>query len=232
MSRDKLSNPPQNEEMILRASVWFSVATVGLQAQWFAGAGAGISTLSADGQTRIDDSATAISLYKPENGPSINAIAGRHVHDYFSLQASYTWNRNALSLTGSRIVSGAESTFQQDYRSRSHAVAAEGLVYFRRRTSRIRPYVSGGFGVVRTSASAGAVRVAKGPVQLPPPAFGSTGPLWRTAVGIDAKLPSGFALRYNFWETLSSNAISKQLMPPGARNLANFQSIVSLLRQF
>jgi hypothetical protein len=210
----------------------FLLAAAMLHGQWFVGVGGGISTLSADGQTRIDNTATAISLYKPENGPSLHAFAGRHLNDYFSVQASYTWNRNALGITGSRIASGIESTFQQEFRSRTHAGAAEGIVYFRPRASRFRPYLSGGLGLVHLAATAGAVTVSKGAVQLPPSAFQSTHPMWRTTVGIDVALTRGIAFRYNFWENISTNPISKQLTPPGARGLANFQSIFSLLKTF
>jgi len=218
--------------MVFRGCILFGVAFTGVQAQWFAGAGGGVSTLSADGQTRIDNSATAISLYKPENGASAHAFAGRHLNDYFSLQGSYTWNRNMLGLTGSRVANGAEATFQREYRSSSHNAAGEAMVYFRPRASRFRPYLSGGFGVFNISATASAVTVSKGVVQLPADTFGETRPFWRTTVGIDIQLRRGFAFRYNFWETLSGNSISKQLAPPGSRNLANFQSIFSLLKQF
>ena len=218
--------------MKFRRYVLYCAAITALPAQWFAGGGGGVSTLSADGQTRIDSSITAISLYKPENGPSAHAFAGRHFNNYFSLQASYTWNRNALSLTGSRLANGAEATFQQNYRGRSHSAAGEGLVYFRPRRSRFRPYLSGGLGFVNFSAAAGAVTVSKGAVQLPPSAFQDTRPFWRTAVGIDIQIKPGYAFRYTFWETLSANPISRQLIPAGARGLANFQSIFSVLKTF
>jgi hypothetical protein len=218
--------------MICRGCFLFGAAMVVGSAQWFAGAGGGISTLSADGQTNIDNAITAISLYKPENGPSAHAFAGRHLNNYFSLQGNYTWNRNTLSLTGSRLANGAEATFQQDYRGRSHTAAGEGLIYFRARASRFRPYLSGGVGLVNFNAKAGAVTVSKGAVQLPPAAFRDTLPIWRTAVGIDIRLRRGYAFRYNFWETLSDNPISRQLTPAGVRNLANFQSIFSLLKEF
>lgn len=232
LCRDKSRNPPQNKRMVFRGWVLYGVMMMGLHGQWFVGAGAGVSTLSADGQTRIDNAATAISLYKPENGPSAHAFIGRQVSNYFSLQGSYTWNRNALSLTGSRVANGVEATYQQNYRSRSHSAAGEGLLYFRPRASRFRPYLSGGFGLVNFNATAGAVTVSKGPVQLPAPTFKDTRPFWRTTVGIDIQIKSGFSFRYNFWETISSNPVSKQLSPPGARSLANFQSIFSLLKSF
>lgn len=208
----------------------FLLAAAMLPGQWFAGAGGGISTLSADGQTRIDSASTAISLYKPENGPSLHTFAGRHLHNYFSLQASYTWNRNAVAITGSRFAAATESTFQQDFRATTHTAAAEGLLYFRPLPSRVRPYVAGGFGFVHTAATAASVTIAKGPIQLPPASFASTLPMWRTTVGIDIAFTRGFAFRYNFWETISANPISRQLSPPGARGLANFQSIFSLLK--
>lgn len=201
-------------------------------AQWFAGAGGGISTLSADGQTRIDGAVTAVSLYKPENGPSVHLFGGRHLRDYFSLQASYTWNRNAIGITGTRVASGVEATFQQEFRVRMHTTAVEGLIYFRPRASRLRPFLSGGAGVARTAAEGGKVTVSKGAVQLPPATFASANAMWRTTVGIDAAMGRGYAVRYTFWENISANPISKQLVPPGGRGLANFQSIFSIVKTF
>jgi hypothetical protein len=203
-----------------------------LTAQWFAGGGGGISTLSADGQTRIDGASTGISLYKPENGLSAHGFVGRHVREYFSVQGSYTWNRNALSLTGSTVANGVEATYQQDYKSQSHGVAAEAMAYFRPRGSRIRPYVAGGLGLMHMGATGGAVTVSKGNVRLPPGEFSATKAMWRTSVGVDFQLGRGYSFRYNFWESLSGNPISKQLTPPGERNLANFQSIFSVVRTF
>lgn len=208
------------------------VAGLALHAQWFAGAGGGVATLSADGATRIDAGETAVSLYKPENGPVVHVFAGRHLHDYFSIQGSYTWNRNAAAITGTRFGGGEEATFERVYQTRSQSVAVEGMIYFRRRGERFRPYLSGGAGVARMAAEAVSTTVRKGAAVLPADRFTAAGVLWRTAVGIDIRAGRGFSVRYNFWETLSANPISRQLAPRGGRGLANFQNVISVFRTF
>ena len=218
--------------MGFRVWVLAGVAGLCLQGQWFAGGGGGISTLSADGQTRISGTETAISLYKPENGPVFHFFAGRDLTNYFSVQGSFTRNTNSFGITGTRTAAGVEATFQQEYQMRSMSGGGEGMFYFRPRTSRFRPYLSGGVGMTRFRATAGAVRIAKGTVQLPPATFDAAKPYWRTAVGIDVAVGQGWMFRYSFSEAVTGNPISKQLQPPGARGLADFQSIFGFLKRF
>lgn len=218
--------------MGIRVLMLIGVTGLSLQGQWFAGGGGGISTLSADGQTRINGAETAISLYKPENGAVIHVFGGRDMANYFSVQGSLTRNSNAFSVTGSRTAAGVEATFQQDYRLRSLSGGGEGMFYFRPRSSRFRPYLSGGVGFASLRASAGAVQIAKGAVQLPPAKFDAVKPYFRTTVGIDVAVGQGWMVRYSFSEALTGNPISKQLQPQGQRALADFQSIFSLLKRF
>jgi hypothetical protein len=92
-----------------------------------------------------------VSLYKPENGGAVNLLAGLHVNDYFSVQANYVWNRNALTLTSSHS-SGGMATFVEERRpSTQHAVVGDALLYFRNRESWVRPYLSAGIGLVQFS---------------------------------------------------------------------------------
>src|ERR1051326_4753938 len=64
----------------------------------YAGALGGISTLSADGRAFLTPTVSSTSLYKPENGPSLNLFAGIHLRDYLSIQGNYVWNRNDVTL--------------------------------------------------------------------------------------------------------------------------------------
>lgn len=200
--------------------------------QWYAGGMGGLSTLSADGRTIITQGSTAISLYKPENGASLHLFAGKHWREYLSVQGGYVWNRNALQFTETRVEGGQETTFEQKRTSAQSAVSADGLIYFRRRESRLRPYVAGGLGMVRVSSGAGAVVVAKGAVSLPPEQFAATRVFWRTAVGIDVRVVEGWRFRYSFWETFSANPFSRELRPRGQRNLLNFQNMFGFVREF
>ena len=94
--------------------------------RYFVSALGGISTLSADAATRLDSTNTAVALYKPANGPALNAAAGIHLNDWFSLQANYVWNRNNLAITE---VAGL-SSFEQARRSSQHAGIADVLLFF------------------------------------------------------------------------------------------------------
>ena len=72
------------------------------QKEYYTGALAGISTLSADGQSAVTASNAIASSYKPENGPSLNIFGGIHLNDFLSFQANYSGNRNELSLSSVR----------------------------------------------------------------------------------------------------------------------------------
>ncbi len=202
------------------------------QTTYFVGALAGLSTLSADGRSTLVPPSIAVSLYKPENGPALNLLAGVHLNDYFSLQGNYVWNRNGLTLT-STISSRAGAFFYEQSRSSSqHSVVGDVLVYFRNRQSRVRPYLSGGSGLVRLQSRQGRLISMQGSPTLPPAEFASTGPALRVAVGIDVAMGRGWTLRYSFSETIRKNPISERLSPAGQRNLANFQSLFGFVKNF
>ncbi len=202
------------------------------QSSGFVGALGGISTLSADGQTRITPDSTQVSLYKPENGPTFMAVGGGHLSDYLSLQGSYGWNRNDLTLTSSQSCADANMFVEQVRVATQHSVLGELLLYFRNRKSSVRPYLSAGAGVVRLSSPEASIRSARGLNQMAPGAFGSTSAAFRVAVGIDLFIKNGWAFRFTFSETIRNNAISEQLSPPGERNLAHFQNLFGFVKHF
>lgn len=191
----------------------------------FAGAVAGVSTLSADAQFAITPERTAVSLYKPENGSALDVLFGVHLGEFVAVQANYIWNRNDLGVVAVSAA-GSGGTLAEEARSTSqHAVIGDLVVYVRNLESRIRPYLSVG---------GGAVRIATAPNEDGPTTGGrssvSTRAALRVAVGVDVALKHGWSLRYSFSETLSSNPIGAQLTPPGARNLANFQNLLGIVR--
>ncbi len=203
------------------------------QPNWFAGGGAGISTLSGDARSVISPGATSVSLYKPENGALGHAFAGRHWRDYFSTQAVYSWNRNELALVSTRMATGgAETAYEQARASRRHDVAADAMVYFRGRASAVRPYLAVGLGVMAFRSEATALRISKGLPSLPPPVFTATHPGLRAAAGIDLMLGKGWGVRYAFLETIQGNPISQRLDPPGQRGLAHFQNLFGVVKYF
>ena len=196
----------------------------------FAGLVMGVSTLSADGRSVTMPPQAQISLYKPENGPAVNAFAGWHLSRFFSLQANYMWNRNDLTLVSSYTSPQAGGFYEQTRDSSQHALVFDGLIYFRRLDSSIRPYLGTGLSIWRFSSKEDG-SLAQG---LTPPAgeIRSTHIGLRSHVGIDFRLSRHISFRYSFSETISSNPISPSLTPPGRRRLMNFQNLFGLVSRF
>jgi hypothetical protein len=202
------------------------------QRSYFVGALGGLSTLSGDGRSEVGSDSSAVSLYKPENGPALNVFGGVHLTDYLSVQGNYIWNRNSLRLN-STLSSAASAVFYEQSRASSqHSVSADLLLYFRNRRSWVRPYLSAGAGGVRFCSRAETLLASSGSPALPPGEFTSTDPTLRVAVGIDLAIRHGWAFRYSFAETMSSNPISAQLSPPAPRGLKNFQNLFGFVKIF
>jgi hypothetical protein len=196
----------------------------------FVGALIGVSTLSADARAVTMPSEAALSSYKPENGFTINLFGGAHLAQYFSLQGSYMWNRNDLTLVSSFVTPQGGGFYEQRRDSAQHAVVADALVYFRRLDSRIRPYLGTGLAVVHFSASV--TESTMSGLNAPIGEIRSTRAALRSHVGIDVNLSSRTAFRYSFSETIGGNPISPHLSPPGQRGLANFQNLFGMLTRF
>lgn len=202
------------------------------QARWFAGGGAGLSTLSGDARSVVTTGSTAISQYKPENGPLLHVFAGRHLRDYLSLQGAWSWNRNDLALLSTRFDGGVETTYEQARKSRQHNVGGDAMIYFRGRSSFVRPYLSIGLAVTSFRSDSPVLRVAKGAPTTPPDRFSAAKPGLRAAAGIELMHRSGWGFRYAFLETIQGNPVSTQLAPKGQRGLANFQNLFGFVKYF
>lgn len=197
----------------------------------FVGGLGGVSALSADARSVIATGTAEVSAYGPENGPAVNLFVGLHAGQYVTLQANYIWNRNDLTLSAVQLDDEDAAFYEQARNSSQHALVGDVLVYFRERQSRVRPYLSAGIGAVRfTSHARGAALIRRG--VPPPPQIESTRATLRVAVGMDLALGSGWRFRYSFSESLSGNPISEALSPPAPRNLANFQNLFGVLREF
>jgi outer membrane protein W len=109
-------------------------------------------------------------------------------------------------------------------------VVLDGLIYFRRMDSVIRPYLGTGLSVLHFSSDEISVS-AQGP---PPPSakIASTRIGLRSHVGIDFKLSRRLSFRYSFSETISGNPISPSLTPQGRRGLMNFQNLFGFVGRF
>ena len=198
----------------------------------YVGVLSGLSTLSADGRSEISASGTAVSLYKPENGPTLSVFVGRVLSNYLALQANYGWNRNSLTLASVGYAAGRETAYEESRGSAQQSVWGDLLVYFRNRRSVVRPYLSVGTGVVYLSSSRVAVNHALNSPEMSPARFSFTGATLHVAVGIDVFHARGWSLRYSFSEAAQGNPISAQLNPPGQRGLKNFQNFFGLIRSF
>jgi hypothetical protein len=210
----------------LRLALCCLFLTLGLpvaaQISPYAGAIGGIATLSADAGTQRASQGLNLSSYDPRNGGALDLFAGLHLHNYFSVQANYIWNRNSLRLNST---SSGGSFYQEDRSSIQQAAVFDLLVYFRQRRSRIRPYLATGTGIVHLSSTQDRVIASGGAAVLPPAHFSSTGPLLRVHVGIDLRLARKLDFRYSFSEMIEHNEISQQLSPPGSHKLMNFQNL-------
>lgn len=215
--------------------VWLAASMAGVaagQSAWFAGGGTGISTLSGDARSVITASSTAISQYKPENGPIAHAFGGRHLRDWLAVQAAWSWNRNSVALVSSVVESGRETVYEQARRTSQNNAAADALLYFRNRRSFARPFLSVGFGVMSFRSNHPVLRVSKGDPVLPGPEFSAVKPGLRAAAGIDLMLGRGWGFRYAFLETMQGNPVSQRMTPKGARGLANFQNLFGVVKYF
>jgi outer membrane protein W len=197
----------------------------------FAGAMVGVAALSADARSVTTESTAEVSLYDPQNGPALNVFAGVHVAEYFSVQGNWMWNRNDLTLVSSFTAPQNGAFYEQCRSSRQHAIVLDGLIYFRRLNSAIRPYLGTGLSVLHFSSEEVAATAGH---DLMPPAgtIASTRIGLRSHVGIDFRLSRVLAFRYSFSETISANPIGPSLSPPGGRNLMNFQNLFGLVGRF
>jgi len=199
--------------------------------QIYVGGVFGVSTLSADGRSVTTGSDAALSLYKPENGPALNLFTGVHLAHYFSIQANWIWNRNDVALVSSYVTPQGGGFYEQHRRSHQQAVVLDGLIYFRRQESVIRPYLGTGISFVRFSSDDSVSDTSQG-LASPAGDISSTHVGLRSHVGIDVKLSRRLKFRYSFSETITGNPISPSLTPPGQRRLANFQNLFGFVGQF
>jgi outer membrane protein W len=195
--------------------------------QAFVGVVAGISALSADARSITNGSEAAISLYAPKNGPALNVFGGVHLAQYFSAQVNWVWNANDLTLTSSSLSPSGSRFYEQRRHSGQSAVVLDGLVYFRRLDSAIRPYLGTGLAVVHVSTDA--IETSMHGLVPPHERIVKTRLGLRSHVGIDVKLTRRVAFRYSFSETITENPISAVLMPAGTRSLANFQNLFGVV---
>lgn len=166
----------------------------------------GTAALSRDASASASPIASA--NYDAAVGPALSASAGYRFNDWLSAQARYGWNQNRITVTELTALTFVERMQPAP----QHSVAAELLVYFRPRGSRLRPYLSAGPAWSRVLAQ--------------------NKPGLTVAVGIDVSLKSGWGVRYTFVENMSANPFSAALHPAGTHGLMNFQNQLGVIKFF
>jgi hypothetical protein len=202
------------------------------QAQVYVGVLGGVATLSGDARSLVSPDTSAFSSYDPVNGGAVEVMVGKHFSDYISIQADYIWNSNGLTLTSAAFNNGTQQGFQETRNSSQQSLIGDLLVYFRKRDSRLRPYLSVGTGLVHFASSQERIEQLIGTPDLPAQHFTANMIALHIPVGIDVRLGRSWAFRYTFSETLSKNPISDRLSPPGQHSLKNFQNLFGFVRQF
>ncbi|HKW32269.1 MAG TPA: outer membrane beta-barrel protein [Candidatus Acidoferrum sp.] len=197
------------------------------QAFYFGGMG-GLATLSGDANAVITANSASTSSYDPSNGGAASAFIGVHVFDYLSLQTDYVWNRNDVVLVSSVNGSAGSSFYRLPETVTQNAFLGNVLIYFRKRESRIRPYLSegAGGGLIHSRLSGGGI--IRGVPALPPASSDHASIGVRTSVGLDVRLGTSWYLRYSFGETITRNTFVDQLSPPKHRIAKNFQSLFGI----
>ena len=194
---------------------------------YFGGMG-GIATLSGDANAVITASSASTSSYDPSNGGAAEAFIGAHIFDYFSFQADYVWNRNDAVLVSSINGPGVSSFYRLPETVTQNAFLGNVLIYFRKRESRIRPYLSEGAGGVLIHSRLSGGGIIGGVPALPPASSDRASIALRTSVGLDVRLRSSWYFRYSFGETITRNTFGDQLSPPEHRIAKNFQSLFGI----
>lgn len=196
----------------------------------FAGGLFGVSALSADARSVTEASNAAMSLYEPENGLALNLFTGIHIAQYFSVQTNWIWNRNDITLVSSFVTPQGGGFYEQRRHSRQHSVVLDGLIYFRRLDSAVRPYLGTGLTLLHFSSDVASTSLRG--LAAPGDEITSTRVGLRSHVGIDFRLSREMSFRYSFSETISGNPISPSLTPPAHRGLMNFQNLFGLVGRF
>jgi len=192
------------------------------------GAMGGIATLSGDANAVITPTSASTSSYDPSNGGAASAFIGAHIFNYISVQADYVWNRNDVVLVSSNSGAGGTSFYRLPESVTQNGFLGNALVYFRKRESRIRPYLSEGVGAVLIHNRLSAGGIVAGNPSLPPASSDRASIALRTSVGLDLRFRDAWHFRYSFGETITRNTFGEQLSPPEHRIAKNFQSLFGI----
>lgn len=222
------------QQNTLKISLAFLIAFCGIsaRAQIYIGVMGGVASISGDASSRLNSASSAFSSYDPRNGGALELLAGRHLSDYWTVQATYIWNANDMTVTGATFTGGIQQGYQERRSSSQQSILGNILVYFRNRDSRLRPYLSVGTGLVHLSSAQDSLDQAFGDPVLPPHKFSSNMIALNVPVGMDVAVGHGWAFRYSFSETISRNPIDDHLSPSGRHTFKNFLNLFGFTKRF
>jgi len=146
--------------------------------------------------------------YDAKVGGAFSFAGGFRFNDWISAQAVYTWNKNRV--TSNQVLGSVFIERQQT--APQNTLGADALLYFRRRSSFVRPFLSAGPAWVHV--------LSQDKLGL------------RVAVGVDVTIKSGWGVRYTFTETMSPNPFGAALSPPATHHLMNFQNLAGVIKVF
>jgi hypothetical protein len=217
---------------LLLAAACLIPSLLAAQTHIYLGTMGGLATLSGDGSASLNSSSASTSLFDPMNGGAAEVFLGVHSFHYVSFQADYVWDRNNVVLISTTGSPGALAFYREPESVTQDAFLGSALFYFRRRASRIRPYLSEGLGAVliRSRLSGGAI--VAGSLRLPPASSDHVSAALRTSVGLDVQLRSSWYFRYSFGETITRNTFGDQLSPAEHRIPKNFQNFWGICFNF
>jgi hypothetical protein len=201
-------------------------------AQVYVGVLGGVASISGDARSTLSSASSAFSSYDPGNGGALEVLAGKHLSDYFTVQANYIWNGNDMTVTGGSFEGGTQQGYQEVRTSSQQSATGNILVYFRNRDSRLRPYLSVGTGLVHFSSAQQHLDLSLGGPSPPARNFSANMIALNVPVGIDADLGHGWAFRYTFSETISRNPIDDHLSPSGQHSFKNFLNLFGFTKHF
>jgi hypothetical protein len=233
-SRGAIHRVPVKFKLILLAAVLspsLVLAQLPASRLIYVGAQGGLATLSGDGSAAVTPSSASSSLFDPKNGGAGQAFAGIHLFEFVSFEVDYAWNRNGVAFISTSTAPSA-SALQAPARITQNAFLANVSVYFRKRDSRVRPYLSEGAGAVLIQSRLSSGPIVLGSPVLPPAKSDHVSIALRTLVGIDVRTRARWYFRYTFGETLTRNTFGDQVSPALRRIPKNFQNLFGVYYKF
>lgn len=197
--------------------------------QLYVGGVGEITALTGAASSAPSDGGLSVAQYSPRNGPGVQLFAGLHLNNWISVQGNYFWRTNKVGVSSTSSTPGMYFSEMRD--SSQIGGIIDALVYFRPLSSRIRPFLGVGAGILRLSSPRSNIDLLGSEATLPAAEFSSVRPVLDVPVGADLYLTRRLAFRYSFSEMRRSNDFAQQLVPRGSSALLDFQNMFGFVFQ-